>query len=103
MVRRWGEAQDHIKYLVEKGKGDSHLEYQTALCLWRNGDEDKSLKKLYSLVGFDEASGQFTPESATITYASDTFTVRETLFVPVTEPGAIILLDVESHTYFSEL
>ncbi len=36
------------------------------------------------------------PESATITYASDTFTIRETLFVPVNESGAIILLDVET-------
>lgn len=36
------------------------------------------------------------PESATILYAGDTFTVRETLFVPVKEQGAIILLDVET-------
>src|SRR5256712_7543225 len=36
------------------------------------------------------------PESATILYASDTFTVRETLFVPVQEQGAVILLDVET-------
>jgi glycogen debranching enzyme len=36
------------------------------------------------------------PESATITYASDTFTVRETLFVPVSESGAIIFFDVET-------
>jgi glycogen debranching enzyme len=36
------------------------------------------------------------PESATILYAGDTFTVRETFFVPVKEPGAIILLDVET-------
>ena len=36
------------------------------------------------------------PESATILYASDTFTVRETLFVPVHEPGAIIQLEVET-------
>src|SRR5882757_7124734 len=36
------------------------------------------------------------PESSTILYSSDTFTVRETLFVPVNEPGAIILLDVET-------
>ena len=36
------------------------------------------------------------PESSTIVYASDTFTVRETFFVPVNEPGAIILLDVET-------
>ncbi|HXW18052.1 MAG TPA: hypothetical protein VEJ39_07100, partial [Candidatus Acidoferrales bacterium] len=36
------------------------------------------------------------PESSTIVYAGDTFSVRETLFVPVHEPGAIIFLDVES-------
>jgi glycogen debranching enzyme len=36
------------------------------------------------------------PESATIVYAGDNFSVRETLFVPVHEPGAVILLDVET-------
>jgi glycogen debranching enzyme len=36
------------------------------------------------------------PESSTLVYASDTYTVRETLFVPVNEPGAIILLNVET-------
>ena len=36
------------------------------------------------------------PESATIHYAGDTFTVRETFFVPVKEQGAVILLDVET-------
>jgi len=36
------------------------------------------------------------PESTSILYASDTFTVRETLFVPIHEPGAIIALDVEA-------
>src|ERR1700745_1492842 len=34
------------------------------------------------------------PESATIVYAGDTFTVRETLFVPVDEQGAVLLLKV---------
>ena len=38
------------------------------------------------------------PESATILYTSDTYTVRETLFVPVKEQGAVILLDVETET-----
>jgi glycogen debranching enzyme len=38
------------------------------------------------------------PESATILYAGDTFTVRETFFVPVREQGAVILLDVETET-----
>src|SRR6266404_3093669 len=36
------------------------------------------------------------PESATILYAGDTFTVRETFFVPVREQGAVIILDVET-------
>jgi glycogen debranching enzyme len=36
------------------------------------------------------------PESATILYAADTFTVRETFLVPVEEQGAVILLDVET-------
>ena len=36
------------------------------------------------------------PESATILYAGDTFTVRETFFVPVREQGAVIVLDVET-------
>ena len=36
------------------------------------------------------------PESATILYAGDTFKVSETLFVPVKEQGAVILLEVET-------
>ena len=36
------------------------------------------------------------PESTSILYAGDTFTVRETLFVPVHEPGAIIQLEVDA-------
>ncbi len=36
------------------------------------------------------------PESSTIVYSGDTFSVRETLFVPVHESGAIIFLDVET-------
>ncbi len=36
------------------------------------------------------------PESATILYAGDTFTVRETFFAPVREQGALVILDVET-------
>jgi glycogen debranching enzyme len=36
------------------------------------------------------------PESATVVYAGDNFSVRETFFVPVHEPGAVILFDVET-------
>ena len=38
------------------------------------------------------------PESSTIVYAGDTFSVRETLFVPVHEMGAVILLAVETES-----
>ena len=36
------------------------------------------------------------PESSSILYASDTFTVRETWFTPVHESGAVILIDVDT-------
>lgn len=36
------------------------------------------------------------PEAVTITYVADTFTLREHIFAPVEEPGAIILLDVDT-------
>ena len=36
------------------------------------------------------------PESSTIRYSSDTFSVDETLFVPVHEPGAIVVIDIET-------
>ncbi|MDP9159850.1 MAG: hypothetical protein M3O09_06420 [Acidobacteriota bacterium] len=36
------------------------------------------------------------PESSTILYASDTFQIRETIFVPVDEAGAVILIESES-------
>ena len=36
------------------------------------------------------------PESATLVYAGDNFSVRETLFVPVHEAGAVMIVDVET-------
>ncbi len=36
------------------------------------------------------------PEATTITYVWDTFTVRETLLVPLNEPGAVIRLEVDA-------
>ena len=36
------------------------------------------------------------PEACSILYAGDTFQVRETFFVPVHEPGAVILIEVET-------
>ena len=36
------------------------------------------------------------PESATLVYTGDNFSVRETFFVPVHDPGAVISFDVET-------
>jgi GH15 family glucan-1,4-alpha-glucosidase len=36
------------------------------------------------------------PESATLVYVGDSFRVTETMFVPVREPGAVILLDIKT-------
>jgi glycogen debranching enzyme len=36
------------------------------------------------------------PESTSILYAADTFTVRETLVIPVDKPGALIYLDIHT-------
>ena len=36
------------------------------------------------------------PESATLIYVGDSFRIKETLFVPVQEPGAVIVLEVET-------
>ena len=36
------------------------------------------------------------PDSSTILYTGDTFAVRETLFVPVREQGAIVIIEVET-------
>ena len=36
------------------------------------------------------------PESSTIVYSGDSFSIRETLFVPVREPGGVIRFDIQS-------
>ncbi|MGH9741530.1 MAG: amylo-alpha-1,6-glucosidase, partial [Candidatus Acidiferrum sp.] len=38
------------------------------------------------------------PESSTVVYVGDTFSVRETFFVPVHQPGAVILLEVDTES-----
>src|SRR3989441_1010724 len=42
------------------------------------------------------ASIRMRPESTTITYAHAAFTVRQTMFAPLDEPGVVVLLDVDS-------
>jgi glycogen debranching enzyme len=36
------------------------------------------------------------PESSTILYSGDTFSISQTLFVPAHEPGAVVIIDVET-------
>ena len=36
------------------------------------------------------------PESATIVYSGDTFSIRETMFAPVHEPGIVISFDIDA-------
>jgi len=38
------------------------------------------------------------PESCSILYSGDTFTVKETFFVPVQEPGAVVMFDITSES-----
>ena len=38
------------------------------------------------------------PESCSILYAGDTFTVKETFFVPVQEPGAVVMFDITTES-----
>jgi hypothetical protein len=38
------------------------------------------------------------PESCSILYAGDTFTVKETFFVPVQEPGAVVVFDITTES-----
>jgi hypothetical protein len=37
------------------------------------------------------------PEATTLTYVHGAFTVRQIIFVPLTRPGALMLLDVDTH------
>src|SRR5207248_5351786 len=40
---------------------------------------------------------QVRPEATTIIYSGDDFSVRETIFVPYDQPGAVIVLEMEAH------
>src|SRR5256885_3415585 len=42
------------------------------------------------------ASIEVRPEATTLVYAHAAFTVRQTMFAPLDEPGVIVLLDVDS-------
>lgn len=58
-MRRFPETIDHIQYLFEHDQKDPELDLKIAICNFANGDEPKALKKLYELLGYDEAAGTF--------------------------------------------
>jgi tetratricopeptide (TPR) repeat protein len=64
MLRRYSDALDHIRLLQDhhKERGeplDSELEYRAALCHFLSGEEVEARKKLYEIVGYDEATQSF--------------------------------------------
>ena len=61
-ARRFGDALEHIEYLANKGKKDPELDFKVALCHYANGEEEKSLKQLCALLGYDMQTGGFVAE-----------------------------------------
>lgn len=58
-LRRFPATLEHIQYLQENGNTDFELDVMAAGCHLAMGDEEKASKKLYTLVGYDEATEQF--------------------------------------------
>ncbi len=65
MARRFPESLDHIKYLNDNGDNDPAFELQKARCYFEMGEQDKAVKKLHEIVGFDEATEKFTDKPPT--------------------------------------
>ena len=72
-VGLFAEALEHIKYLTDQGEKDADLDLKMARCYLLSSDEDNALKKLYQLVGYDAASGQFVVEKATAPHEVEAF------------------------------
>ncbi len=62
LMRRWPETLEHIQYLLLDGIKDADLDLKIAVCNYALGEEEKSLRKLYELLGFDEQTEQFAAE-----------------------------------------
>ncbi len=61
-MRHFSESLEHIQYLIDNGQQDTELEVKLAGCYFATGDEDKALKKLYELVGYDPTTEQFSEQ-----------------------------------------
>ncbi len=61
-ARRFGDALEHIQYLNDKGQKDPELDLKVALCYYFSGEEQKSLKQLCTLLGYDIQTGGFAAE-----------------------------------------
>lgn len=62
-ARRFGDALEHIQYLTDKGKKDAELDLKIAICHYQNGEEEKALKQLCDLLGYDLQTGGFAAEA----------------------------------------
>ncbi len=81
-VGAYAEALEHIKYLMaDQGEKGPDLDLKMARCYIASGDEDKALKKLYELVGYDEESRQFVPEKATAPHEVEAFELLQALLL----------------------
>lgn len=71
-LRRFNEALEHLEYLKRQSEEknepfDVNLKVKMAGCHFATGEEEKAIKELYALVGYDEATEQFSetqPEAA---------------------------------------
>lgn len=62
-ARRYGDALEHIQYLNDKGKKDPELDLKIALCHVQTGEEEKALKQLCELLGYDVQTGEFAAQA----------------------------------------
>ncbi len=61
-IRRIPDALGHIKQLEDPNNVDPSLELLKARCYLRSGEDQKAIKVLYSLVGYDELTKEFATE-----------------------------------------
>ena len=82
----WAEALEQIKYLNEQGEKGTDLDLKMVRCYIATREEDKALKKLYELVGYDEATATFVPEKATAPHEVEAFEYLQALLLRKNEP-----------------
>ncbi len=80
LMRRYGEALDHIAYLQANGSKDTNLELKKAICQLNNGEEDAARKKLFEIVGYDSENQQFAAEPPATAKETEAYLILARLF-----------------------